>query len=39
VKKGISPDVNALSTLMLLAAMVLVVLSLVLQRGGDRKTT
>jgi len=39
VKKGISPDVNALSTLMLLAAMVLVVLSLVLQRGGDRKPT
>ncbi len=37
VKKGISPDVNALSTLMLLAAMILVVLSLVLQRGGDKK--
>ncbi len=32
VKKGISPDVNALSSLMLGAAMVLVVLSLVLQR-------
>jgi len=32
VKKGISPDVNALSSLMLGAAMILVVLSLVLQR-------
>jgi len=39
VKKGVSPDVNALSTLIMLAAMVLVVLSLVLQRGGEKKAS
>lgn len=35
VKTGITPEVNALSTLMLLASAGLVVLSLVLQRGGS----
>lgn len=37
VKKGVSPDVNALSSLIMLAAMVLVVLSLTLQRGGGQE--
>lgn len=37
VKTGITPEVNALSTLMLLASIGLVVLSLVLQRGGGEK--
>lgn len=37
VKKGITPDVNALSSLMLLASMLLVILSLTLQRGGGRE--
>ncbi len=36
VKIGITPEVNALSTMMLLASMGLVVLSLLLQRGGGR---
>jgi spermidine/putrescine transport system permease protein len=38
VKTGITPEVNALSAMMLLASMMLVVLSLVLQRGGGRST-
>ncbi len=38
VKTGITPEVNALSAMMLLASMVLVVLSLVLQRGGGQTT-
>jgi spermidine/putrescine transport system permease protein len=37
VKTGITPEVNALSALMLLASVGLVVLSLVLQRGGSEK--
>jgi len=37
VKVGITPKVNALSTLMLLVSIGLVLLSLLLQRGGDRK--
>lgn len=36
VKIGITPEVNALSAMMLLASMVLVALSLLLQRGGGR---
>lgn len=36
VKLGITPEVNALSTMMLLVSMLLVVVSLVLQRGGGR---
>jgi len=36
VKTGITPEVNALSTMLLLASMLLVVLSLLLQRGGGR---
>ncbi|MFZ5918392.1 MAG: ABC transporter permease [Chloroflexota bacterium] len=34
VKLGITPEINALSTMMLLASMVLVALSLILQRKG-----
>lgn len=37
VKTGITPKVNALSTLMLVASMTLVVLSLLMQRGGQRE--
>ncbi len=37
VKTGITPDINALSSLMLMASMVLVVISLLLQRGEGRK--
>ena len=36
VKLGVTPEINALSTLMLLASMILVGLSLVLQKGGGR---
>ncbi len=34
VKLGITPEINALSTMMLLASMILVGLSLILQKGG-----
>jgi spermidine/putrescine transport system permease protein len=34
VKLGITPEINALSTMMLLASMILVGISLILQRGG-----
>jgi spermidine/putrescine transport system permease protein len=34
VKLGVTPEINALSSMMLLASMVLVFLSLLLQRGG-----
>jgi spermidine/putrescine transport system permease protein len=34
VKLGVTPEINALSSMMLLASMVLVFLSLMLQRGG-----
>jgi spermidine/putrescine transport system permease protein len=34
VKLGITPEINALSTMMLLASMLLVGLSLILQKGG-----
>ncbi|MGC8874494.1 MAG: ABC transporter permease [Chloroflexia bacterium] len=37
VKTGITPKVNALSTVMLVASMTLVVLSLLMQRGGQRE--
>jgi len=37
VKTGITPKVNALSTLMLMVSMTLVVLSLVMQRGGQKE--
>jgi spermidine/putrescine transport system permease protein len=36
VKLGVTPEINALSTMMLLASMVLVGLSLILQKGGGR---
>jgi spermidine/putrescine transport system permease protein len=36
VKLGVTPEINALSTMMLLASMILVGLSLVLQKGGGR---
>jgi spermidine/putrescine transport system permease protein len=35
VKLGVTPEINALSSIMLLASVVLVFLSLFLQRGGD----
>ena len=35
VKLGVTPEINALSSIMLLASLVLVLLSLFLQRGGD----
>ncbi|MBN1315930.1 MAG: ABC transporter permease [Anaerolineales bacterium] len=35
VKLGITPEINALSSMMLLFSMVLVIGSLILQRGGD----
>jgi spermidine/putrescine transport system permease protein len=34
VKLGVTPEINALSSMMLLASMALVVLSLILQKGG-----
>ncbi len=34
VKMGVTPEINALSSMMLLASMVLVFLSLILQKGG-----
>lgn len=36
VKLGVTPEINALSTMMLLASMVLVGVSLILQKGGGR---
>jgi len=36
VKLGVTPEINALSTMLLLASMVLVGLSLILQKGGGR---
>ncbi len=36
VKLGVTPEINALSTLMLGASMALVALSLLLQKGGDQ---
>ncbi len=36
VKLGVTPEINALSSMMLLASMGLVLLSLLLQRGGGR---
>ncbi|GAB4430032.1 MAG: ABC transporter permease [Anaerolineales bacterium] len=37
VKLGVTPEINALSAVMILVSFVLVMLSLVLQRGGDGK--
>jgi spermidine/putrescine transport system permease protein len=37
VKLGVTPEINALSSVMLIASFVLVMLSAVLQRGGDGK--
>jgi spermidine/putrescine transport system permease protein len=37
VKLGVTPEINALSSVMLIASFVLVMLSTVLQRGGDGK--
>jgi len=37
VKLGITPEINALSSVMLVASFVLVMLSAFLQRGGDGK--
>lgn len=37
VKLGVTPEINALSAIMILVSFVLVMLSLVLQRGGDGK--
>jgi spermidine/putrescine transport system permease protein len=34
VKLGVTPEINALSSMMLLASMALVMLSLILQKGG-----
>lgn len=38
IKLGITPEVNALSSMTLLVSMVLVIVSLVLQRGGGPET-
>jgi len=35
IKKGVTPKINAVSTLMLAVSLLLVTISLVLQRGGD----
>jgi ABC-type spermidine/putrescine transport system permease subunit II len=35
VKLGVTPEINALSAVMLVASFVLVSLSFLLQRGGD----
>jgi ABC-type spermidine/putrescine transport system permease subunit II len=37
VKLGITPEINALSSIMLFASILLVFLSFVFQRGGDGK--
>jgi spermidine/putrescine transport system permease protein len=37
VKLGVTPEINALSSIMLLASFVLVFLSFIMQRGGDGK--
>lgn len=37
VKLGVTPEINALSSIMLFASFVLVFLSFILQRGGDGK--
>lgn len=38
VKMGVTPEINALSSMMLIASMLLVMLSLFLQKGGGRRT-
>jgi spermidine/putrescine transport system permease protein len=38
VKLGVTPEINALSSMMLLFSMVLVFASLLLQRGGGQRT-
>ncbi len=35
IKKGVTPKINAVSTLMLGVSLLLVTISLLLQRGGD----
>lgn len=35
IKKGVTPKINAVSTLMLAVSLLLVTISLILQRGGD----
>ncbi|RME50390.1 MAG: ABC transporter permease, partial [Caldilineae bacterium] len=37
VKLGVTPEINALSTIMMVASFGLVLLSFLLQRGGDRR--
>jgi spermidine/putrescine transport system permease protein len=36
VKFGVTPEINALSSMMLVASMLLVMLSLLLQKGGGQ---
>jgi spermidine/putrescine transport system permease protein len=37
LKQRVPPEINAVSTLMILASLVLVAVSLLLQRGGVRR--
>lgn len=39
VKLGVTPEINALSSIMLVASFILVFLSFILQRGGDGKVS
>jgi spermidine/putrescine transport system permease protein len=37
IKKGVTPKINAISTVMLAASLLLVIISLVSRKGGDEK--
>jgi spermidine/putrescine transport system permease protein len=37
IKKGVTPKINAVSTLMLAASLLLVIISLIFRKGGDEK--
>ena len=39
IKKGVTPKINAVSTLMLLFSLVLVAISLILSKGGDENSS
>ncbi len=39
IKKGVTPKINAVSTLMLLFSLVLVAISLILNKGGDENSS
>jgi spermidine/putrescine transport system permease protein len=37
IKKGVTPKINAVSTVMLAVSLIFVIVSLVFRRGGDEK--